>query len=200
MKITKSQLREIIREEIQKVKSEIISEVKKLKPNTSSKAVQRVITKIKKDWGANSDVYEELSDWMVSWYKFKDPDAPLAKPAIDAFNHIIDNYDLIEGVNENVNMDRVADLFAYYGTNPSRYNDKTVDRYGDDVVNVAKKLAPQIEKFEKTAAAFLQKIKSDKLYPIYLEMVKADKGYSGAPGHTTFSDVLGRISYKNNLK
>ena len=102
MKLTKTQLREIIREEIQKVKSEIISEVKKLKPNTSSKAVQRVITKIKKDWGANSDVYEELSDWMVFWYKFKDPDAPLAKPAIDAFNHIIDNYDLIEGVNENL--------------------------------------------------------------------------------------------------
>jgi len=102
MKITKSQLREIIREEIQKVKSEIISEMKKLKPNTSSKAVQRVIAKIKKDWGASSDVYEELSDWMVAWYKSKDPDAPLAKPAIDAFNHIIDNYDLIEGVNENL--------------------------------------------------------------------------------------------------
>jgi hypothetical protein len=85
-----------------KPKSEIISEVKKLKPNTSSKAAQRVIAKIKKDWGASSDVYEELSDWMVAWYKSKDPDAPLAKPAIDAFNHIIDNYDLIEGVNENL--------------------------------------------------------------------------------------------------
>jgi hypothetical protein len=106
----------------------------------------------------------------------------------------------IHSFNENVNMDRVADLFAYYGTNPSRYNDKTVDRYGDDVVNVAKKLAPQIEKFEKTAAGLLQKIKSDKLYPIYLEMVNASDGYAGGRGHTSLSDVLGIISYKNNLK
>jgi hypothetical protein len=80
----------------------VISEIKKLKPNTSSKSAGRVIAKIKKDWGANSDVYEELSDWMSYWYKFKDPDAPLSKPAIDTFNHIIDNYDLIEGVNENL--------------------------------------------------------------------------------------------------
>jgi hypothetical protein len=105
----------------------------------------------------------------------------------------------IHSLNENVNMDRVADLFAYYGTNPSRYNDKTIDRYGEDVVNVAKKLAPQIEKFEKTAAAFLQKIKSDKLYPIYLEMVNADNSYMGGRGFTSFNDVLNVIAYKNNL-
>jgi hypothetical protein len=106
----------------------------------------------------------------------------------------------MQSLNENVNMDRVADLFGYYGTNPANYNDKTVKRYGEDVVNVAKKLAPQIEKFEKTTASVLQKIKNDKMYPIYLEMINAEDGYGGGRGHTSFSDVLGRISYKNGVK
>jgi hypothetical protein len=103
-------------------------------------------------------------------------------------------------LNENVNLDRVADLYAYYGMDSSRWNDKTVDRYGQDVVDAAKKLLPHMKRFEKNIVDALNKIRNDKMYPLLLEVINAEASYAGGRGHTSFGDLMGYIAHRNNIK
>jgi hypothetical protein len=103
-------------------------------------------------------------------------------------------------LNENFDLDKVADLYAYAGTNPSKWNDKIVQRYGQETIDIAKKLLPTFLTFEKKVGEMLYKIRNDKMYPIYLEMVEADNSYMGGRGFTSFNDVLNVIAYKNKLK
>lgn len=106
----------------------------------------------------------------------------------------------LQSLNENVNLDRVADLYGYYGLDSSRWDDKTVTRYGQDVVDVAKKLLPQMKRFEKNIVDALYKIRNDKMYPILLEMNNASDGYGGGRGYTSFGELLGNIASRNKIK
>jgi hypothetical protein len=144
--------------------------------------------------GSRKDLEAVLADEEFGW---DDPDlAEYIEESVSTMNEAKEESFLTE----NVDIDKVADLFAYSGTDTSRYDNKIIDRYGEDVVNAAKKMAPQIEEFEKKAASFLQKIKSDKTYPIYLEMINAEDAYAGGKSFTSFLDVLSKISYKNKIK
>ncbi len=101
----------------------------------------------------------------------------------------------------NVRMDRVADLIAYAGDNPKQWDeDRMIVRYGEDVVNTAKKLAPQVGKFEKSVSTLLKKVRAEKLYPLYLEVMNARRGYGGMHGRVTFGDVVTLIANMHNIK
>lgn len=109
-------------------------------------------------------------------------------------------YEEMTTLPKNVDLSKVADLYAYYGLDSYKWDDKTVQRYGQEVVDAAKKSLPTIQGFEKSTADILRKIQNDKMYPLYLEMVKAEDSYQGGRSHITFGDVIKSIAYRNQIK
>jgi len=92
-------------------------------------------------------------------------------------------------------LERVADLFAYCGTNVEYYDERTVQRYGQDIVDKAKELATEVKKFEEDTRAMFKQIKSSPIYPLYIEMINSSKSYSGNSfPQTTFKDIVGRLA------
>jgi hypothetical protein len=102
---------------------------------------------------------------------------------------------------EETNLDRIANLFAYAGTDPSQYSEKTIQRYGEDNVNAAKEIAPKISAFENKVEQMLKQIQSDEMYPIYSRMILMSNEYSGGRTSMTspLSDVVNMVSRKKDL-
>jgi hypothetical protein len=109
-----------------------------------------------------------------------------------------------EFVNEKIDTeleDKIADLYGWAGTDVTKFNnDDLVKRYGEEVLGLAKKMIPEIQRFEKNTAKMLSSIKNDKSYSLYQKMVDSSNNYGGGHGIVEFKDVLSSIIYSMGIK
>jgi hypothetical protein len=100
----------------------------------------------------------------------------------------------LDTLNESVSMKRVVDLISIRGLDDTNWNEYIVHNFGEENVNAARKLIPQLKKFEKNTADMLRKIKNDKMYLIYLEMISIRDEMGGGRGRKTLESLLSAIA------
>lgn len=74
--------------------------------------------------------------------------------------------------------DKVADLYAYSGIK-TKYEDKTVERYGQKTVDMAIQMAPEMIKFKKELTNTLKSMMKSPEGKMLIAIKLAGRGYSG---------------------
>lgn len=95
---------------------------------------------------------------------------------------IVENQD-IEEAKKSVE-DQVGNLYAWAGIK-TKYDDKMVQRYGEEVVRMAEEMAPKILEFKQKLQTIAQEIKNSPEGKILMAMKYHAKGYGGDYGATS---------------
>ena len=96
---------------------------------------------------------------------------------------------------KNINS-QIADLYAYAGIK-EEYSEGVVQRYGQEVVDAAIKLVPQIREYEEGVAILVDHLRKNPLSDLYASMLSRSALYGGSHDSSSdIFDVLASISNK----
>jgi 23S rRNA A1618 N6-methylase RlmF len=102
---------------------------------------------------------------------------------------------LVEG-KENLNEaklskldDGVANLYAYSGIK-TKYSDKNIERFGQDVVDKAIKMAPKLIAYKKKLKQIVKDVEGSDEAKILMAMIGHHRGYGGSSEQASISDLF----------
>ena len=88
---------------------------------------------------------------------------------------------------------KAADLYAYTGGKTS-YDSDDVKRYGQETVDLAKKMGPKIEAYKRKLKTIVAELEKSPEMQMLMSIMDANTAYGGGRGRATIGKIIDQFS------